>query len=95
MSTPASYSRVLVKEWSDYEQVGIWDSCKWSVRLYEDRAVYKGHTVRWVNNSGSLADVHERWTGRVFETLKRIAREEIEDEADYTDQVYAIVHDVY
>ena len=95
MSTPASYSRVLVKEWSDYEQVGIWDCCKWSVRLYEDRAVYKGHTVRWVNNSGSLADVHERWTGKVIETLKRIAREEIEDEADYTDQVYAIVHDAY
>ena len=88
------YSRTLVKEWSDYEQVGIWDNCEWTVRLYEDRAIYKGKTVRWSGNSGSLADVHERWTGKVVETLKRIAREEIADEADYTDQVYAIVRDV-
>jgi len=95
MGTPSSYSRVLVKEWSGHEQVGIWDNCKWSVRLYEDRAVYKGHTVRWVGNSGSLADVHERWIGKVVGMLERIAKEEIEDEADYTDKVYAIVHDCY
>jgi hypothetical protein len=67
MSTPASYSRTLIREWSGYEDVGIWDNCKWSVRLYEDRAVYKGHTVRWANNSGSLADVHERWTGKIVD----------------------------
>ena len=94
MSTPSSYSRVLIKEWSDCEQVGIWANCRWSVRLYEDRAVYKGHTIRWVNNSGSLADVHERWPGKIVDTLKRIAREEIEDEDDYTNRVYAIVRDV-
>jgi len=59
MSTPKSYSRTLVKEWSGYEQVGIWDNCRWSVRLYEDRAIYKGNAVRWVGQSGSLVDVHE------------------------------------
>lgn len=95
MGTPSSYSKVLVKEWSGYHQVGIWDNCKWSVRLYEDRAVYKDNTIRWVNNSGSLADVHERWTGPVVDTLKRIAREEIQDEANYTGKVYTIVRDVY
>ena len=43
------YSKHLIKEWSDYEQIGIWDHCTWSVRLYADLAIYKGHTVRWVN----------------------------------------------
>jgi hypothetical protein len=95
MSTTATYSKVLVKEWHDYEQVGIWDNCKWTVRLYEDRAIYKGNTVRWSNNSGSLAEIHERWTGKVIETLKRVAREEIEDDADYTDKVYEIIRESY
>lgn len=94
MSTQSSYSRVLIKEWSGYEQVSIWGNCRWSVRLYEDRAVYKGNGVRWSNNNASLCDVHERWTGKIIERLKRIAREEIEDDADYTDKVYAIVRDV-
>ncbi|MDD5358270.1 MAG: hypothetical protein PHX80_03935 [Candidatus Nanoarchaeia archaeon] len=93
MSTQVSSN--LIKEWYDYEQVGIWDNCRWSVRLYDDRAIYKGHTVRWVNNSGSLADVHERWTGKVLDQLKKIAQEEKEDDADYTDQVYAIIRDQY
>lgn len=86
MST--TYSKVLIREWTDAEKIGIWENCKWSVRLYEDRAVYKGHTVKWTGNNGSLATVHERWTGKVVETLKRIAREEIEDDANYTDTVY-------
>ena len=95
MSTKSSYSRLLVKEWSGYENVGIWDNCKWSVRLYEDRAIYKGHSVRWVNNSGSLCDVHERWTGKVIDMLKTIHLHECVDEADYTNEVYKIVRDVY
>ena len=89
MST--KYSKTLVREWTGYKQVGIWDDCRWSVRLYEDRAIYKGHTVRWVNNSGSLAEVHERWTGKILEALMRISREEIEDKADYTDEVYMLI----
>jgi len=94
MSTPKSYSRTLIKEWIGYEQVGIWENCRWSVRLYEDRAIYKGHSVRWVGQSGSLVDVHERWTGKVVDKLKAIAKREVEDEADYIDEVYAIVRNV-
>jgi len=84
------YSKTLIKEWSDYEQIGIWDHCTWSVRLYADRAIYKGPTVRWVNNNGSLVDVHERWTGPVIDRLKEIADLEQADSADYTKDVYLI-----
>ena len=94
MSTKSSYSRVLIREWSGYEQVAIWDNCRWSVRLYMDRAIYKGHSVRWSNNSGSLCDVHERWTGKIVNAIKAIYHNEITDDADYTDQIYAIVYGV-
>lgn len=87
------YSKTLVKEWSDYEKVGIWDNCRWSVRLYSDRAIYKGRTVRWVNNSGTLAEVHERWTGPIVAKLAQIAEKEKADDADYTDWIYSIIRD--
>jgi len=93
MST--TYSKTLIKEWSDYHQVGIWDNCKWSVRLYEDRVIYKDYTVKWINNTGSLATQHERFTGVILEALKKIAAEEIADNADYIQRVYELVNGDY
>ena len=74
MSTPASYSRTLIREWSGYEQVAIWDNCKWSVRLYEDRAVYKGHTVRWATSErcASRWKVERKVWARVSKYLWRM-----------------------
>ena len=84
-------SNVLIREWTGEEKVGIWENCRWSVRLYEDRAICKSFVVRWGGNTGSLGTSHERHTGVVLETLKRIAREEGEDSADYTERVYDFI----
>jgi len=87
------YSKVLVAEWSDYEQVGILDNVQWSIRVYEDRTIYKHSTVKWVNNSGSVVSVHERFDGRIHERLLKLAEQEKADDADYTMQAHAIADD--
>ena len=77
----------IIATWSDDTSVAIYDHETWTVRLYEDRAVYHYPTVRWVGNSGSLAHTTDRITGDTHKALLKIAREQIEDDADYTDRV--------
>jgi hypothetical protein len=81
----------LIKEWTDDHQVGIWENCRWSIRVYEDRTIYKDYTVKWCNNSGSLATTHKRFTGSLHQRLIMLAREEIENDADYMRKAYELV----
>lgn len=80
-------SRKLLAEWSWDCSVGIWNNETESVRLYSDRAIHKSPYVKWVNNSGSLAETTERYTGQLLEQLKAIAQQEVDDDADYEDRV--------
>jgi hypothetical protein len=84
-------SRKLIAEWSRDEQVGIWDNCTATIRLYADRAVYKGNTVRWTNNSGSLAALNRRITGAPHRKLLELAAQQAEDDADYADDAFEAV----
>lgn len=87
-----SVSRKLIAEWTRTEQVGTWDDCAATIRLYADRALYKGQTVRWENNSGRLASDHRRITGRVHAQLLALAMRQTEDEADYSDEAFELVY---
>lgn len=84
----------LIAKWSDDIKVGIWDNEEWTLRLYKDRAILHYPTVRWVNNSGSLHYTSERITGRRHASLLKIAQEQADDAADYTDRVSEIVREV-
>jgi hypothetical protein len=86
-------SRKVIKVWEDWYQVGIWENCKQSVKLYEDRAIIKIPYVKWVNNSGSLDWSTERVTGKMLALLSTIAKQEVEDQEDYTDQVMDCVRE--
>lgn len=86
-------SRKLIASWSAEEQVGIWIG-KWSVRLYEDRAIIKIPYVKWANNSGSYAVATHRVTGRDLDRLLKLAAQEREDDADYTEDAHAIICDM-
>lgn len=86
----------LIAKWTDTMQVGIWDNTRWTVRLYEDRAVVHYPTVKWVNNSGSLSEITERWEPTetdkgYFERLIKIAAHQADDDADYTEKVRRLV----
>lgn len=94
VAAQTSPSRKLIQEWSRDEHVGIWDNCEATLRLYADRAIYKGHTVRWVNNSGSLASDHYRITGRAHAALLALAAAESDDDADYTDDAFDAIESV-
>lgn len=85
-------SRRLIVEWTRDEKVGIWDNCTATLRLYSDRAIYKGKTVRWVGNSGSLANDHRRINGRIHAQLLALAMQESEDDADYSDEAFELVY---
>lgn len=84
-------SRKLIAKWSDSIQVGIYDNSSWSVRLYADRAVARIPYVKWVGNTGGYAEQHERITGKQHAELLEIARQQVDDEADYTDRVARLV----
>jgi len=84
MCATATASRKLIKKWAGELQVGIWERCDWSVRLYPDRAVARMPFVKWVNNSGSLDESYQRITGPKHAQLLALAQAEIEDDADYS-----------
>lgn len=77
----------LIAKWSDSCKVGIWDNETWTVRLYEDRAVYRHPYVKWVGQSGSLAYLSHRITGKMLTELLEIAKQQVNDSADYTNRV--------
>jgi hypothetical protein len=83
----------LIARWSDEITVGIWDDEKWTLRLYEDRALLKFPTVSWRGNSGSLEYASTRITGRVHNALLNIAAEQADDDEDYTEQVRELIWD--
>jgi hypothetical protein len=49
-----------IRVYSGEIQVGIWERCNWSVRMYEGKAIVRMPYVKWVNNSGSLDFTKER-----------------------------------
>jgi hypothetical protein len=81
----------LIARWSDDIKVGIWDNEKWTLRLYEDRALLKFPTVSWRGNSGNLEYASTRITGRVHNALLNIAAEQADDDEDYTEQVRELI----
>ena len=82
-------SRKLIAEWSHDHQVGIWSTTS-TIRLYDDRAIFKGGSVRWENNTGSLAHAQRRITGRQHEKLLDLAKQQYLDSADYTADAFDI-----
>ena len=87
----AKASRKLIKEWNQGCQVGIYENCSSTIRLYSDRAIVRAPYVKWVGNSGNLADSCERITGQRHRALLELATQEVEDSADYTGQAMSIV----
>lgn len=85
----------LITEWSDSIQVGIWENCATSIRLYADRAIYKAPYVKWRNNSGSLDVETRRITGDDLKALLQIAKEEDEDGEDYTSRAFELLSQGY
>jgi hypothetical protein len=83
----------LIAKWSDDIKVGIWDNEKWTLKLYEDRALFRFPTVNWRGDSGSLEYASTRITGRVYAALLNIAAEQADDRDDYTERVRALVWD--
>lgn len=83
----------VIATWSDDIKVGIWDNETWTLRLYEDRAVLKYPTVKWINNSGSLDYVSSRITGRIHAALLKVAADQVDDLEDYTERARELVWD--
>ena len=81
----------LIREWEDNIQVGIWDNCRTSIRLYCDRAIYRAPYVRWQNNTGSLDFQSRRIVGADLAALLKIATHEDEDDADYTEEAFELL----
>ena len=85
-----------IKTWSDDVKVGIWDD-QWTLALYDDKAILHAPYVKWVNNSGSLAEHVVRFDAesgtKTLEQFRKIAAQEIEDEEDYTERIKELVWD--
>lgn len=84
------YSKKLIKEWHSSSDVGIWGERDKSIRLYEDRAIYKYYYTKWVGNSGTLAEGAARLDGSILQKLLTLAEQEVADEADYTRHAFEI-----
>lgn len=93
METKTTASRKIIATWTDSVKVGIYDS-EWTVKLYADRAVLRAPYVKWVGNSGGYAEATHRITGRQLTSLLAIAKEQVEDDEDYTERVKEIVWSV-
>jgi hypothetical protein len=83
----------LIARWTDDIKVGIWDNESWTLRLYEDRALFKFPTVTWRGDSGSLEYASKRIEGRIHKALLKIALDEAADCEDYTEQVRQLIWD--
>lgn len=85
-----------IKTWNNDIKVGIWES-EWTLRLYDDKAILHMPYVKWVNNSGSLAERTTRFDAtsgpRIFAAIKKIAAREKEDGEDYTEEIKELIWD--
>ena len=90
-TTNTKPSGKLIREWEDTIEVGIWDNCRTTIRLYADRAIYKAPYVRWRDNSGSLDFEAGRIVGADLAALLKIQQEEEEDGEDYTGRAFELL----
>jgi hypothetical protein len=83
-----------IKTWSDDIKVGIWDD-RWSLALYDDKAILHMPYVKWINNSGSLAEHVTRFDAesgaKMLAKFHKIAAQEKEDEEDYTERIQELI----
>lgn len=89
----AKPSTKLVREWTGEINVGIYDNCTWSVRLYADRAIVRMPGVKWKGNTGGYHLYRSRVVGREMTDLLALAQREIDDDEDYSDDVREILGD--
>jgi hypothetical protein len=86
-----------IKTWSDDIKVGIYDD-QWALTLYDDKAILHMPYVKWVNNSGSLAESVTRFDAesgaKTLAQFHKIAAQEIEDGEDYTERIQELVWDI-
>jgi hypothetical protein len=79
--------RKLIAEWSKNVQVGIYDNCTETVRLYQSTAIYHYFYVR---SSGSLDHTTERIFGKDHKRLLDLAQKQMQDGVDYTHEAIEI-----
>jgi hypothetical protein len=92
MTETKAVSRKVVKVWHVAGlQVGIYDNCTQTIRLYEDRVCIKEPYVKWIGNTGGYAEAHYRVTDPgTVEDLTALAQAELDDSADYTEKAREI-----
>jgi len=93
VATESKPSTKLVAEWSGRINVGIYDNCTWTIRLYEDRAIVRMPGVKWTGNTGGYHLYRTRETGRKLAALLAIAERETADAEDYSDEALEVVSD--
>ena len=91
VATESKPSTKLVAEWSGRINVGIYDNCTWTIRLYEDRAIVRMPGVKWTGNTGGYHMYRTRETGRKLAALLAIAERETADAEDYSYEALEVV----
>jgi len=91
VATESKPSTKLVAEWSGQINVGIYDNCTWTIRLYEDRAIVRMPGVKWTGNTGGYHLYRTRETGARLQALLCLARHQSADIEDYAEQALACV----
>jgi hypothetical protein len=77
----------LLREWAGEIDVGIYENCTWSVRLYEDRAVIKMPGVRWTGNTGGYHLYRSRASVEQLRELRAVLADEQADGETYDDNL--------
>lgn len=62
-------------------QVGIYDNCTQSARVYEDRTIATLPYVKWVGNTGGYAEEKRRLTGAQHAAILSLLEDGAEDDA--------------
>lgn len=93
MTESKAVSRKVVKTWHITGlQVGIYDHCTETIKLWDDRVTVKAPYVKWIGNTGGYAESCYRLDSAVLVgRLKTLAQAETDDDADYTEDVREIV----
>ena len=96
MTETKAASRKVVKVWHVTGlQVGIYENCTQTIKVWEDRVTVRSPYVKWIGNTGGYAEAHYRITDpKVVQRLKDLAQAEIDDEADYESEARGIVDSV-
>jgi hypothetical protein len=69
-------------------QVGIFENCTLSIRIYPDRTLVREPYIRWVGNTGGYAERNLRLEGEAHMALIRAADRATQDRVDPTDYVF-------